>query len=217
MPPTFVLASQSPARLETLIGAGIHPTVRVSGVDEDAVLDRAMASAVEGGYVLEPSDQVLVLARSKAEKVAAELTEHEPEAIVVGCDSMLEFEGAVVGKPGDHDTARDRWLAMRGRIGILHTGHWMIDQRQGASGATFGETSSTVVHFAELTDDEVEAYVESGEPLAVAGAFTVDGLGGPYIERIEGDYHAVRGISLPLLRRMLLEIGVPIHVLHTRD
>ncbi|MBD8078070.1 Maf family nucleotide pyrophosphatase [Cellulosimicrobium arenosum] len=216
----LVLASRSPARLATLRSAGVEPLVRVSGVDEDAVL----RSAADRFGELAPVDAVLVLAQAKAEEVARVLeaeadddgdgdgSDREP-TLLVGCDSMLELDGEVLGKPTDADDARVRWRAMRGRRGVLHTGHWMIDLRDGGTGATFGATASTTVHFAELTDAEIDAYVATDEPLHVAGAFTIDGLGGPYVERIEGDHHNVVGISLPLLRELLGEVGVSWHEL----
>ncbi|MET3976419.1 nucleoside triphosphate pyrophosphatase [Cellulosimicrobium sp. TH-20] len=213
----LLLASRSPARLATLRAAGVDPLVRVSGVDEDAVLREAAAE--RGG--LEPVDAVLVLARAKAEEVVRTLdpAAGAPEAdaaLLVGCDSMLELDGEVLGKPADADDARARWRAMRGRAAVLHTGHWLVDLRPadaGGTGAAVGATSSTVVHFADLADDEIDAYVATGEPLHVAGAFTVDGLGGPYVERIEGDHHGVVGISLPLVRSLLREVGVAWHAL----
>lgn len=214
--PRLVLASQSPARLATLTSAGVTPDVVVSGVDEDKVL----ADAADRFGDLDPADAVLVLAQAKAEEVAARLeaswdeSDDEPPAdlIVVGCDSMLEFDGAVVGKPADAATARERWRAMRGSKGVLHSGHWVIDLRddaEGGTGGTLGSTSSTTVWFADIDDDEIDAYVATDEPLHVAGAFTIDGLGGPYVERIEGDHHGVVGISLPLLRELLGELDVP--------
>jgi len=196
--------------------------VIVSHVDEDAVLAAAGAIA--------PANAVLALARAKATEVAAK---HQPDAIVLGCDSMLEFDGEILGKPADAATATERWRAMRGNSGTLHTGHWLIDTRGPAgvsptgvspsndaspsdgAAQTTGATSSTRVHFADLSDAEIEAYVATGEPLHVAGAFTVDGLGGPYVEAIEGDYHGVVGVSLPLLRRLLLDLGVAFHELRT--
>ena len=205
----FVLASASPARLATLRSAGFAPEVRVSGVDEDEALGAARAArgeAPHGRHVLGTStaDDVLVLARAKAQAVAADV----PDAVVLGCDSMLELDGRQLGKPADAAEALERWRAMRGRTGVLHTGHWLVDTR--APDTAAGGTASTVVHFADLSEEEVEAYVGTGEPLAVAGAFTVDGLGGPFVTSIEGDYHAVVGVSLPLLRTLLAELGLSV-------
>jgi septum formation protein len=220
--PRLVLASQSPARLETLKSAGVIPEVVVSGVDEDKILADATGRFGE----LDPADAVLVLAQAKAEEVAARLEETlvEPveapaDVIVVGCDSMLEIDGTIVGKPADAETARERWRSMRGGKGVLHTGHWVVDLRDDASGGTggtIGSTSSTTVWFANIDDDEIDAYIATDEPLHVAGAFTIDGLGGPYVERIEGDHHGVVGISLPLLRELLGELGVPWRKIRTR-
>lgn len=192
----LVLASASPARLATLRAAGMDPEVRVSDVDEPALLRAA-------GPGTSPADQVLLLARAKARAVAPAAS----GALVVGCDSMLELDGEVHGKPADAREAVERWCRMRGRSGVLHTGHWVVDT---AAGAETGAVSSTTVHFAELTDAEIEAYVATGEPLAVAGAFTIDGLGGPFVTGIEGDHHGVVGLSLPLLRTLLAELGVPV-------
>ncbi|WP_454044452.1 Maf family protein [Cellulosimicrobium sp. Marseille-Q8652] len=222
----LVLASRSPARLTTLRSAGVDPAVRVSDVDEDAVL----RDAAERYGDLAPVDAVLVLARAKAEEVARVLdaeagaddavdgaaADGADADLLVACDSMLELDGDILGKPRDADDARERWRAMRGRAGVLHTGHWLVDLRHhddGGTGATLGATASTTVHFADLTDAEIDAYVATGEPLHVAGAFTVDGIGGPYVERIEGDHHNVVGISLPLVREMLDEVGVAWHEL----
>lgn len=190
--PRFVLGSASPARLATLRAAGIEPEVLVSGVDEDGV-----EADTPAGFALE-------LARRKAGAVAEKL--NGESALVLGCDSILELAGEILGKPDTADAARQRWQAMRGRQGILHTGHCLIDLSQ--SGRTAEATASTTVHFADVTDAEIEAYVATGEPLAVAGAFTVDGLGGPFVERIEGDHHNVVGLSLPLLRHLLADLGV---------
>jgi septum formation protein len=203
--------------LATLRAAGVEPVVITSGVDEAAVL----ADAERRFGTLGPVDAVLLLAQAKAEDVARRLD--DGGEIVLGCDSMLEFDGRAFGKPADAAEARQRWRAMRGKSGVLHTGHWVLDQRESSpdamgkknaaieasgTGATFGATASTTVYFADLSDDEIDAYIATGEPLHVAGAFTIDGLGGPYIERIEGDHHNVVGLSLPLLRGMLGEIGV---------
>ncbi|GHH80044.1 Maf-like protein [Promicromonospora soli] len=188
----------------------------VSGVDEDKVLADAAGRFGE----LDPADAVLVLAQAKAEEVAARLeaTQAPTDVIVVGCDSMLEIDGAIVGKPADAGTARERWRSMRGGKGVLHTGHWVVDLRDDASGGTggtIGSTSSTTVWFANIDDDEIDSYIATDEPLHVAGAFTIDGLGGPYVERIEGDHHGVVGISLPLLRELLGELGVPWRAIRT--
>lgn len=209
---SLVLASASPARLATLRSAGIRPDVLVSGVDEDAVL---CAAAQGAGVPLPPSDAVLVLARAKCEAV---LDEAPADALVLGCDSLLELDGEVLGKPADAHDAALRWRRMRGRTGVLHTGHWLIDRRHGTGAARengadangAGATSSTVVHFADLSDAEIDAYVATGEPLVVAGAFTIDGLGGPFVTGIEGDHHGVVGLSLPLLRNLLAGCGLTV-------
>ncbi|WP_460702848.1 Maf family protein [Myceligenerans halotolerans] len=217
----LVLASRSPARLATLRSAGVEPIVRVSGVDEDAVLTEARGRTERLG----PDDAVLLLAQAKAEDVAhgigregAAAAWGAEGAVVVGCDSMLEVDGEVAGKPASPEVARERWRAMRGGKGVLHSGHWLVDLRDedaGGTGATIGATSSTTVWFGQMDDDEIDAYVATGEPLEVAGAFTIDGLGGPYIDRVEGDHHGVVGISLPLLRTLLHDVGVPWHTLRT--
>lgn len=199
----LVLASASPARLDTLRSAGVAPIVSISTVDEEAAL--AAAETVSGP--LAPVDVALLLARAKAEDVAS----REAGALVLGCDSVLELDGETHGKPDSAEQATRRWRAMRGRSGVLHTGHWLIDERSAAEGGSHGQvggTASTTVHFADLSDAEIDAYVATGEPLRVAGAFTVDGLGGAFVTGIEGDFHNVVGLSLPLLRELLLEIGV---------
>jgi nucleoside triphosphate pyrophosphatase len=200
----LVLASASPARRATLRAAGIEPTVIVSDVDETATVSHA----VNRHGLLEPADVALLLARAKCEAVAADL---RTSALVLGCDSVLELDGEAHGKPRDAAEATDRWRRMRGRAGTLHTGHWLRDERradEGGTGATLGATASTTVHFAMLADDEIGAYVATGEPLRVAGGFTVDGLGGAFVEGIDGDHHNVVGLSLPLLRALLNEVGI---------
>jgi septum formation protein len=197
--PNLVLASASPARLATLRNAGVEPRVIVADVDERAVVEQY------GGAALPAEDVALVLARRKAEVVAAQVD----DALVLGCDSVLELDGEVHGKPGTPEVAVARWQLMRGREGVLRTGHWLVDARaDDGTGVTLGAVASTVVRFADITDTEIEAYVATGEPLAVAGGFTIDGLGGAFVEGIDGDPHAVVGLSLPLLRHLLAEAGV---------
>lgn len=208
----LLLASQSPARLATLRSAGIEPVVQVSGVDEDAALDDARAA---GPVALH--DVPLLLARAKAERVAGKTF---AGMVVLGCDSVLELDGEVHGKPADPVEAIRRWQRMRGRSGVLHTGHWLIDLREpddGGTGRSLGDTASTTVHFADLSDAEIRAYVATGEPMRVAGAFTIDGLGGPFVTAIDGDHHAVVGLSLPMLRVLLGRLGVSITELWRTD
>ena len=200
----LVLASASPARRATLHTVGIEPTVIVSDVDEIS----AVADAESRHGRLQPADVALLLARAKCEAVATDLT---TSAVVLGCDSVLELDGEAHGKPLDAAEATGRWRRMRGRAGTLHTGHWLRDERRAddsGTGATLGATASTTVRFADLSDAEIDAYVATGEPLRVAGAFTVDGLGGAFVEGIEGDHHNVVGLSLPLLRELLAEVGI---------
>ena len=182
----FVLASASPARLETLRRAGLTPEVIVSNVDESTV--EASSTA----------DLVKTLASVKARVVASRL---DGDVVVLGCDSMLEFDGESLGKPGDADTAAQRWRRMRGKTGVLHTGHCLI--RPGVFETS--RTVSTVVHFASVSEDEIAAYTATHEPTSVAGAFTLDGLGGWFVTKIDGDPHNVVGVSLPVLRDMLRE------------
>src|ERR687894_384899 len=190
-----VLASASPARLRTLQAAGLQPEVVVSGVDESTVT----AARVP--------DLAGRLARLKSEAVASGLAPDPRPTVVVGCDSLLELDGAAYGKPDSAAEAKSRWRRMRGGSGVLHTGHHVLLRRDGVEQAR-SAVASTTVYFADLTDVEIGAYVATGEPLQVAGAFTVDGLGGPFVTRIEGDYHNVVGISLPLLRDLLGELGL---------
>ena len=258
----LILASQSSGRLATLRAAGVEPIVRVSDVDEPAVLAAlARERRTAGDPGPSGAQQVQALARAKALAVAGTFKADPPRpgpagagapkagsagagspgtgpleagslkaaplgagsrgvirpgsggrdaaamsagAFVVGCDSMLEIDGRIVGKPGDPRTAVERWRSMRGATGILHTGHTLVRL---PDGATAEGVSSTVVHFARPSDAEIEAYVATGEPLWCAGAFTIDGLGGAFVEGVEGDPHGVVGLSLPLLRRLVLELG----------
>lgn len=191
----LVLASQSPARLATLRAAGLHPEAIVSGVDETSLGDET------------PSGLAGRLAQLKAEAVAERLSYGGETTVVVGCDSVLELHGSPYGKPHTAEVAVERWRLMRGRTGRLHSGHHVI-VRSGSRLAAQNRTAETGVHFADLTDAEIDAYVATGEPLQVAGGFTIDGLGGAFVSRIDGDHHNVVGISLPLLRTMLLDLGV---------
>ncbi|MFJ6083943.1 nucleoside triphosphate pyrophosphatase [Streptomyces sp. NPDC092369] len=191
----LVLASQSPARLNLLRQAGLTPEVIVSGFDEDAVTAPT------------PADLALALAEAKASVVAARPDVHG--ALVIGCDSVLDLDGEALGKPADAEEATARWKAMRGRAGTLQTGHCVWDTSDGNK-RYVSATASTVVRFGEPTDEEIAAYVATGEPLYVAGAFTLDGRSAPFIEGIDGDHGNVIGLSLPLLRRLLAELGVGI-------
>ncbi|ARZ68222.1 Maf-like protein [Streptomyces sp. HU2014] len=189
----LVLASQSPARLGLLRAAGLAPEVIVSGVDEDAIT------------APNPSELARVLAEAKAEAVSVRA--EAAGALVVGCDSVLELDGLALGKPADAEDATARWKSMRGRSGILRTGHCVIDT---ATGRRVSATASTTVRFGEPTDAEIAAYVASGEPLHVAGAFTLDGRSAPFLDGIDGDHGNVIGLSLPLLRTLLGELGTSI-------
>ncbi|MGY1747099.1 Maf family protein [Blastococcus sp. SYSU D00695] len=183
----LVLASASPARLALLRQAGLRPEVVVSGVDESTVTAPRVA------------ERVALLAAAKAGAVS----ERETDALVIGADSLLEFRGRAMGKPADAQEARDRWQLMGGRSGVLHTGQALHDVRDGTVVGRDVAVVSTTVHFARPTAAELEAYLATGEPLAVAGAFTLDGLGASFVRRVDGDPAAVVGLSLATLRRQL--------------
>ncbi|MGE0819816.1 MAG: nucleoside triphosphate pyrophosphatase [Candidatus Nanopelagicales bacterium] len=196
----LVLASASPARLTLLRGAGIEPFVRVSGVDEDAI---EAALAAEGRAT--PADVCSALAVAKGDAVLADLGDDLSDAVLVACDSVLDLDGAALGKPADADEAVARWRAMRGRTGVLRTGHHVV-RRDTSDSVT--AVVSTTVRFADLDDATIEAYVGTGEPLRVAGAFTIDGIGGPFVEELEGDHSNVVGLSLPFVRWAVEELDV---------
>ncbi|WP_286279322.1 Maf family protein [Naasia aerilata] len=201
------LASTSPARLTLLRAAGIEPVVIPSAVDEPAAV---AAAESERGSALSAPEMVLLLARAKAEDVAT--TASDLDGLVLGGDSAFELDGIIYGKPHEPHVARARWLLQRGRTGLLHSGSWLIDARRGGTGRAVGEVATATVSFAaDIRDDEIDAYIATGEPLAVAGAFTIDSLGGPFVERIEGDPSTVVGLSLPTLRQLLhrLDVALP--------
>ncbi|MEY4366713.1 MAG: hypothetical protein RLZ28_128 [Actinomycetota bacterium] len=215
----LVLASTSPARLVLLRNGGIEPICIAPQVDEDLVAAVAEAE----GLIKSTADLVGLLARAKAEAVLNH--PDAADAIIIGCDSSLEFAGESLGKPHLPEVARNRWLAMRGLSGQLFSGHHLIDNRIRSDVATQSRkpslpavtrVSNATVHFANLSDAEIDAYVATGEPLKVAGAFTIDGLGGAFIRAIEGDPHTVVGLSLPTLREMTIELGVDYYSLWNR-
>jgi septum formation protein len=206
------LASTSPARLATLRAAGIEPILLPSYVDEDAAVAEAVAAGVgqvDDGSLSGPQ-MVLLLARLKAEAVVGRLVDGEPiDGIILGGDSAFELDGVISGKPHLPEVARQRWLLQRGREGVLHSGHWIIDHRGGVASGAVGDVSSTTVAFAQnITDEEIDAYIATGEPLEVAGAFTIDSLGAAFISEVRGDPHAVVGLSLAQLRELLLHFAV---------
>jgi septum formation protein len=213
----LILASKSPARTKLLSDAGIHHEVLVSDVDEDAIQARY--------GVIDAHDTALLLARAKAEAVAS-LPDAEG-ALVIGCDSVFEFDGEAHGKPYTVDVAKERMSRMSGSKGILHTGHWLVDCRETAAdlddetaegtGATVGAVSSAEVHFTEMSEEDIDAYIATGEPLHCAGSFTIDGLGGAFIRKVDGDPHAVVGLSISTLRNLLAQANVGITELWTQD
>lgn len=207
--PILLLASTSPARAKLLTDSGMAFDQLGSEVDEDAVV-------AEAGLT-DPAQIALALARAKCEAVAA-----LPQAagrLVIGCDSVFELDGQALGKPYTAEVAHERIAQMRGRTGHLHTGHWLIDTRapdSGGSGLSAGRLAGADVTFTDMDDDEIAAYVATEEPLWVAGSFTLDGYGAAFIDRVDGDLHAVIGLSLHVLRRLAGQAGVPIQQLWGR-
>ena len=191
MKPVIVLASASPSRLRLLTSVGVNPRVVVSGVNEE---DSAYSQ-------LTPRELVIALAIIKAHTVKESI---DYPAIIIGCDSTFEFEGESLGKPGSADNAIARAKRLRGKSGVLHTGHCFIDTDKGIE---ICDVVSTRVHFADMTDEEIEGYVATGEPLNVAGGFTLDGMSAPFIAGIEGETSNVIGLSLPLLRNAVNSLG----------
>jgi septum formation protein len=189
----FVLASASPARLRTLRSAGLRPHVVISDVDENAIVEELGAA---------PTSVITQrLAEAKATAVAERL---DGAAVVLGCDSMLDVDGQALGKPGSPGEAMKRWDRMRGSTAVLHTGHCLVDVESGRGIVT---DAATTVSFADVTDAEIALYAATDEPSHVAGAFTVDGLGGWFVKGVKGDHHNVVGVSLPVVRSMLAELG----------
>ncbi|MFM8672809.1 MAG: Maf family protein [Candidatus Nanopelagicus sp.] len=187
----IILASASPSRLRLLESVGITPSILVSGVDEES-------SELES---LSPAELVIALAILKAHTVKEKAPAN---SLILGCDSTFEFEGKSLGKPITRANAVERCKQLSGKAGYLHTGHCIIDLKQGIE---LSERSTAKVQFAQMTDEEIENYVDSGEPLNVAGGFTLDGLSAPFITKIEGDPSGIIGLSLPLLRKMIISLG----------
>jgi septum formation protein len=199
------LASTSPARLSLLRAAGIEPVTISPAVDEDAV---AAAEALRVGAPLTPHSVVELLARAKAEAVAANGAALGIDGLILGGDSVFVLDGVIYGKPHTAERARERWQKQRGRTGILYSGQGLIEHVAGRPGRAVGAVAEASVTFADdLPDAELDAYIQTGEPLFVAGAFTIDSLGAPYITRIEGDPSTVVGLSLPTLRRLVVRLG----------
>ena len=204
----LVLASQSPARFQVLRGAGVEPVQYVSGVDEDALAESMPGAA--------PEQLVAALAEAKARTVAEAVAADHPDSVVVGCDSMLAHDGMLVGKPGTPERARERWVMMGGGQGVLLTGHAVLRVQGGALGDLATGTAQTTIRFGAPSPAEIDAYIATGEPMDVAGGFTLDGYGGWFVDGVDGDPSSVIGISLPLTRRLLVEIGVSVVDLWTR-
>ena len=200
----LILGSASEGRQRVLRQAGVEPTVVVSGVDEDAIIAALGADAA-------PADVVRCLAEAKAEQVVTLLDAGiAADCVVVACDSMLFIDGRLVDKPATIDAARREWQSMSGRCGQLHTGHCLVRLVDHKVTQRAAESCFTTVYFGTPATAELDAYLDSGEPLGVAGAFTLDGLGGWFVDRIDGDPSNVIGLSLPLLRRMLNRIGLSV-------
>ncbi|CAN2215417.1 Maf Nucleotide-binding protein implicated in inhibition of septum formation [Candidatus Nanopelagicaceae bacterium] len=189
--PRIVLASQSTSRKRLLEGAGLKPTIIVSHVDEETEFFNSMS----------PEDMVIALAVSKAHTVREQI---DYPAIIIGCDSTFDVDGVSFGKPGVPEVAVERAKKISGRTGLLHTGHCIIDTAQGIE---IADRVTTKVTFTDMTDEEIHDYVASGEPLHVAGGFTLDGFGSPFIPVIEGDYTNVVGISMPFLLKAMKQLG----------
>ena len=187
----LILASQSPSRKRLLESAGLHPEIIISNVDEETDHFNAMS----------PVDMVIALAITKAHTVREMVSD---DSIIIACDSTFEFEGKSLGKPGSKENAIARCKQLSGKSGYLHTGHCVIDLKNGME---LSERSTAKVQFAQMTDAEINDYVDSGEPLNVAGGFTLDGLSAPFITNIEGDPSGIIGLSLPLLRKMFISLG----------
>lgn len=203
----LVLGSASSGRRKVLRQAGIDPLVVVSGVDEDALVAALGSDAA-------PPDVVCALAVAKAEQVAGGLDgDLAADCVVLGCDSMLELDGELCGKPGSAEAAMAQWRRMGGRSGRLHTGHCLLRLSDGVITRREVESGCTTVHFAAPSDADLRAYVAAGEPLQVAGGFTLDGLGGWFVDGIEGDPSNVIGVSLPLLRSLLDRVGLSVTAL----
>lgn len=199
------LASTSPARLATLRAAGIEPLTHSPGVDEEALVARVEA---ESGRLAAPA-MVQLLAQAKAEAIVGATVGGAPiDGLILGGDSAFLFDGQIFGKPHEPEIARERWISQRGRSGELWSGHWLIDHRGGQARAAVGRADMATVTFSDPDDAEIDAYVATGEPLAVAGAFTIDSLGGPFIRRVDGDPSTVVGLSLSTLRDLVRELGV---------
>ena len=198
----LVLASSSPARLALLRSAGIEPEIVLPETDEPALAAQAKLENPN----LSAQELVGLLAKAKAESVLHDLSTQG--ALILGGDSALEFQGEVLGKPHKPEVALERWAKLSGKVGVLHSGHYLIDNRDPANPVGAQMVSSTKVFFSKLSSKEIADYVATGEPLKVAGAFTIDGLGGAFIDRIEGDSHTVVGLSLKVLRELAAGFGV---------